>query len=102
MDGGQVSSGIRLQRVGERRGVRKSRPPIGPFSATLVRIAYASAVLLMKIVPHSREQARWVYNSRPFRSQKEDSGLCEVSPWRFCFWVEQATSAVRSEEHTSE
>src|ERR1039458_6513694 len=48
----------------------------------------------MKIVPHSREQARWVYNGRPFRSQKEDSGLCEVSPWRFWCWVEQATSAV--------
>src|ERR1039458_856200 len=41
-----------------------------------------------------REQARWVYNGRPFSNQKEDSGLCEVSPWRFWCWVEQATSAV--------
>ena len=47
-----------------------------------------------KIVPHSREQARWVYNCRPFRNQEGDSGLCEVSPWRFWCWVEQATSAV--------
>jgi len=40
MDGGQVSSGIRLQRVGGRRGVAKVGHKLGHFRQCWVRIAY--------------------------------------------------------------
>src|ERR1039458_6752843 len=93
MGGGQVSSGIRVQRVGEMRGVAEAGHKLGHFRQCWFGSHTASAVLQMKIVPHSREQARWVYNGRPFRSQKQDSELCEVSPWRFWCWAEQATSS---------
>ena len=39
MDGGQVSSGIRLERLGGKERFCKSRAQIGPFSEMLVRIA---------------------------------------------------------------
>jgi hypothetical protein len=69
----------------------KSGPQIGPFLAMLVRIAYRFGSAPDE---NCSPLSHWVYNGRPFRSQKGDSGLCEVSPWRFWCWAEQATSAV--------
>src|SRR5450759_224292 len=54
MDGGQVSSGIRLQRVGGRRGVAKVGHKLGHFRQCWYGSHTASAVLQMKIVPHCR------------------------------------------------
>src|ERR1017187_2116299 len=93
MDGGQVSSEIRLQRVGARRGVAKVGYQLGHFRQCWFGSHTASGVLQMKIVPHSRERRDGFIMAALFEVKKKIP-LCEVSPWRFWCWVEQATSAV--------
>jgi hypothetical protein len=71
MDGGQASSGIRLQRVGE--VLQKVGHKWDNFgSADTDRIPIRDAQ--MKIVSERRELAKWVYNGSRFRGQKGNSG----------------------------
>src|ERR1035441_10955289 len=78
MDGGQVSSGIRLQRGGARRGVAKVGYQLGHFRQCWFGSHTASGVLQMKIVPHSRER-RDGFIMAPLFEVKKKIPLCEVS-----------------------
>src|ERR1017187_8925624 len=71
MDGGQVSSGIRPQRVGARRGVAKVGYQLGHFRQCWFGSHTASGVLQMKIVSQCREQARRAYYGAVFEAKKE-------------------------------
>src|ERR1035441_8566532 len=78
MDGGQVSSGIRLQRGGARRGVAKVGYQLGHFRQCSFGSHTASGVLQMKIVPHSRER-RDGFIMAALVEVKKKIPLCEVS-----------------------
>jgi len=78
MDGGQVSSGIRLQRVGGRRGVAKVGHKLGHFRKCWYGSHTASAVLQMKIVVvgyfHLRNYAFYVPCLRVFGFRNKIKG----------------------------